>query len=220
MSSGEQTKPDDEMIQSNFVMENIADGVLAAVDSSEITSVSDEYLQSESQTSVYSKLGRMSKASQRIVLEILNGCPSDSTDIKATRIARASLADTQELNQPEVMASFQRLNEDMRNKLREGDENDIRINNCYEAIYEALTSAGASFDHPLAACKGLPSEWFFPVKGESGTKAQEICSTCPAKEPCGDFARKKNIYKGIWGGTTEYARRQFRKSKDDQRRAS
>lgn len=63
-----------------------------------------------------------------------------------------------------------------------------------------------------AACKNLPTEWWFPdVGGEGGMeRAVEICKTCPVKEPCLEWAIAHED-NGIWGATTPLQRKKLRK---------
>jgi hypothetical protein len=63
-----------------------------------------------------------------------------------------------------------------------------------------------------AACKNLPTEWWFPDVGGEGAmaKAVEICKTCPVKEPCLDWAIAHED-NGIWGATTPLQRKKLRK---------
>lgn len=217
MSYGEQLNTDERMIERPYLMENIADNVLMAVDSSEIASDSEKSILAANPPSVYSKLGHLPEASRRIVLDILSGRPIDSTDHRATRIAQASLVGTLELEQQEVLASFQRINEAVSNEPEFKDETDnIKISNCYAALHEIITSPERSFSHPLAACVGLPPDWFFPAKGEITSETKRVCFNCPVKDPCLDFALEKKITMGIWGGLTNYAREELRNEQNKQ----
>ena len=56
------------------------------------------------------------------------------------------------------------------------------------------------FTHPYAACAGLPLELFFPERGQDTRPAKKVCATCPAREPCGDYAIRLGIGEGVWGG--------------------
>lgn len=54
-------------------------------------------------------------------------------------------------------------------------------------------------------CRGLPTTWWFPERGEANTgtrKAVEICKTCPVLIECGEFANSYPKLHGIWGATT------------------
>jgi len=63
-----------------------------------------------------------------------------------------------------------------------------------------------------AACKNLPTEWWFPDVGGEGEmkKAVEVCKSCPVKEPCLDWAIAHEDH-GIWGATTPLERKRLRK---------
>lgn len=64
-----------------------------------------------------------------------------------------------------------------------------------------------------AACIDLDSAEFF-LAGEDlegMRRAQEICATCPVREPCLEFALASNQSLGIWGGTTPNERRRLRR---------
>ena len=59
----------------------------------------------------------------------------------------------------------------------------------------------------LAACRGAELNLFFPERGESAGPARRVCSACPVREPCLDYAISNRIVHGIWGGLTERERR-------------
>ena len=67
-----------------------------------------------------------------------------------------------------------------------------------------------------AVCKDLDPNLFFPV-GVTGPAveqietAKEICSGCPVRGECLDFAITSNQEFGVWGGTTEDERRVLRR---------
>jgi WhiB family redox-sensing transcriptional regulator len=48
---------------------------------------------------------------------------------------------------------------------------------------------------------------FFPERGESAVGAKAICSECPVRQPCLEFALRTNISCGIWGGLSGRERR-------------
>ncbi len=67
-----------------------------------------------------------------------------------------------------------------------------------------------------ALCRGNHSHLFFPPstverkeeRERRELKAKAICSVCPVKEPCLDYALMIREPYGIWGGLTEAERRQ------------
>lgn len=61
-----------------------------------------------------------------------------------------------------------------------------------------------------AACRGADLNLFFPGRGESAQPARLVCSGCPVREPCLDYALDQGITHGIWGGLTERDRRPLR----------
>ena len=67
-----------------------------------------------------------------------------------------------------------------------------------------------------AACRDLDPNLFFPV-GVTGpavdqiATAKEICSGCPVRAECLDFAITSNQEFGVWGGTSEDERRVLRR---------
>jgi WhiB family redox-sensing transcriptional regulator len=42
-------------------------------------------------------------------------------------------------------------------------------------------------------------------------RARKICATCPAIEPCLEYALENRIDHGVWGGTSERERRRILK---------
>ena len=77
----------------------------------------------------------------------------------------------------------------------------------------------------VALCRDTDPDLFFPV-GTTGnaldqiSAAKRVCTQCPAKEPCLDFALETNQDSGIWGGTSEDERRQMRRAKRASRAAA
>ncbi len=70
-----------------------------------------------------------------------------------------------------------------------------------------LLPAGADW-RELAACKGR-TPLFFPPKAERPqararreARANLLCSNCPVRTPCREFARENHEY-GFWGGESE-----------------
>ena len=65
----------------------------------------------------------------------------------------------------------------------------------------------------LAACAGQPIELFFPHRGvrpATMARAKEICSDCPTRAQCLDYASADSDIMGLWGGTSERERRTAR----------
>ena len=53
-----------------------------------------------------------------------------------------------------------------------------------------------------AACKGKPTSWFYPPKGDVSLSAQAkaICIYCPVRIDCLEWALRNHEREGIWGG--------------------
>lgn len=64
-----------------------------------------------------------------------------------------------------------------------------------------------------AACKGMPTDMFFPERGNSTTERKaikELCGGCKVRQQCLDFAIDNFITYGIWGGMTLNERRRYK----------
>jgi WhiB family redox-sensing transcriptional regulator len=62
-----------------------------------------------------------------------------------------------------------------------------------------------------AACKGADVALFFPNTGESVAEARAVCTRCPMKAECLEFALGCGpLLRGVWAGTTERTRRRLR----------
>lgn len=62
-----------------------------------------------------------------------------------------------------------------------------------------------------ATCSTTDPESFFPTKGEQPNSAKRVCSRCPVRRDCLQFALDNAEPYGIWGGLTERERRALRK---------
>lgn len=51
-----------------------------------------------------------------------------------------------------------------------------------------------------AACRGMPTRWWYPERGESVKEAKAVCTTCPVLVECHDYAITTGEQRGIWGG--------------------
>lgn len=63
----------------------------------------------------------------------------------------------------------------------------------------------------LAACRGMPQQIFFPVRGEVMATAKAVCDRCPVQKPCLDYALQfdPNRLLGCWGGSSPKDRRRI-----------
>jgi WhiB family redox-sensing transcriptional regulator len=88
----------------------------------------------------------------------------------------------------------------------------------------AWLAAGESW-RPLAACRFMDPEVFFPVSGSGkGTgqaaDAKAVCAACGVRRDCLSFALRTRQAHGIWGGMTEQERYPVRKSTEQDKAAA
>lgn len=60
-------------------------------------------------------------------------------------------------------------------------------------------------------CHNHPPATFFPSDGVGVEIARRICSDCPTKSPCLEYALANRIDHGVWGGCSERERRRILK---------
>lgn len=60
-------------------------------------------------------------------------------------------------------------------------------------------------------CRHYPPSVFFPSDGVGVDRARQICSECPVKAACLDYALTNGIDHGVWGGCSERERRRLQK---------
>lgn len=58
-------------------------------------------------------------------------------------------------------------------------------------------------------CRDMDPAVFFPSDGIGVQGAQRICSECPVKTPCLEYALANRVDHGVWGGTSERERRRI-----------
>jgi WhiB family redox-sensing transcriptional regulator len=63
-----------------------------------------------------------------------------------------------------------------------------------------------------ALCAQTDPEAFFPEKGGSTKEAKRICSRCPVRAECLDYALAHDERFGVWGGLSERERRHLRRA--------
>lgn len=60
-----------------------------------------------------------------------------------------------------------------------------------------------------AACGGMPSEVFFPERGQTTEAAKKVCRRCPVRLECLEFALSTHERHGVWGGMALRERRRY-----------
>jgi WhiB family transcriptional regulator, redox-sensing transcriptional regulator len=69
-----------------------------------------------------------------------------------------------------------------------------------------------------AACRSATLDVFY-AEDERTQAALELCTECPVRLPCLDYAMRHREQFGVWGGTTERERRRiFRRERRERRR--
>lgn len=63
-----------------------------------------------------------------------------------------------------------------------------------------------------AACRGYPTEMFFPERGDNAAilEAKALCARCPVRDDCLEFAVVSGERQGVWGGKTDRSLRPLR----------
>jgi WhiB family redox-sensing transcriptional regulator len=62
---------------------------------------------------------------------------------------------------------------------------------------------------PAGKCRDYPPSMFFPSDGIGVEAARQVCSSCPVRQACLDYAIQHRIEHGVWGGASERARRRI-----------
>ena len=57
-----------------------------------------------------------------------------------------------------------------------------------------------------AACRGEPTDVFFPVLEAQAAAAKQICAACRVREECLELALETRPADGVWGGLTPIER--------------
>jgi WhiB family redox-sensing transcriptional regulator len=60
---------------------------------------------------------------------------------------------------------------------------------------------------------------FYPARGEDQEPAVAVCRACPVRADCLEYALAGVEMFGVWGGTSERARRRMRIARNKARRA-
>lgn len=61
----------------------------------------------------------------------------------------------------------------------------------------------------LAACRGYPTDWWYPERGSRAGNAELVCGACPVRGPCWEYGLHERF--GIYGGENATARRTARR---------
>ena len=69
-----------------------------------------------------------------------------------------------------------------------------------------------------ARCRDHPPAVFFPEDGARVEIARRICEACPVTDACLAYALVNHIDHGVWGGTSERARRRMLRARPVKRR--
>ncbi|MFC0108279.1 WhiB family transcriptional regulator [Kibdelosporangium aridum] len=74
----------------------------------------------------------------------------------------------------------------------------------------------------FGVCRETDPEAFYPEKGASATAAKSVCTGCPVRTDCLEYALARNERFGVWGGLSERERRQEQQSRivDAERRVA
>jgi WhiB family transcriptional regulator, redox-sensing transcriptional regulator len=65
------------------------------------------------------------------------------------------------------------------------------------------------------ACRGAPTDLFFPEEPGEAEAAIQVCRRCPVRAECAAYALGIPGLEGIWGGLTEADRRRHRRRSAD-----
>jgi WhiB family redox-sensing transcriptional regulator len=69
----------------------------------------------------------------------------------------------------------------------------------------------------LAACRGMPTDLWFPERGEVAEVAAKVCASCAVQDECLAYGMGERF--GIWGGVSEHRRKLIRRRRDRERDA-
>jgi WhiB family redox-sensing transcriptional regulator len=73
--------------------------------------------------------------------------------------------------------------------------------------------------HCRGLCIGEDPEIFFPSRGDPGARAREICTACPVRDNCLEYAAEADEF-GVWGGLDQQERRNLKRKKRRQMAAN
>ncbi|MDQ1455366.1 MAG: WhiB family transcriptional regulator, redox-sensing transcriptional regulator [Actinomycetota bacterium] len=96
-------------------------------------------------------------------------------------------------------------------------------NRMYATRFEAgMTQSSPVTEHDLARAWQEQAECaqyagrvdFFPARGESVRDAKAVCTICPVRNECLEFAMRLKVVHGVWGGLSERERRSLRRERN------
>lgn len=94
---------------------------------------------------------------------------------------------------------------------------EIEKRNSKEIEERLFSSNMANTDRPWQAdglCVETDYDVFFPTQNTTTIRyAKRVCDLCSVQVDCLNFALKKNIRCGVWGGLTENERRRIKKNR-------
>jgi WhiB family redox-sensing transcriptional regulator len=64
--------------------------------------------------------------------------------------------------------------------------------------------------HAEAACRGVSVDIFFPDSHEDPRNAIAVCTSCPVRTECLNYALDDPSLKGVWGATSARERSRLR----------
>ncbi|MCF2705921.1 WhiB family transcriptional regulator [Arcanobacterium haemolyticum] len=88
------------------------------------------------------------------------------------------------------------------------DDEDFDQSILFDLGYETATGEQLHWQD-FALCAQTDPDIFFPEKGGSTTPATSVCSACPVRSQCLDYAISHDIRHGIWGGMSDNDRRRI-----------
>jgi WhiB family redox-sensing transcriptional regulator len=78
------------------------------------------------------------------------------------------------------------------------------------ACFDSCDLIGRPACQASAACRGMGTEIFFPITGDTVFAATRICSRCPVSSECHSVALADPSLHGIWAGTSVRGREVLR----------
>ena len=93
---------------------------------------------------------------------------------------------------------------------RKDEREKVTIN--YRTLGEVIFNFESADWMDEGKCRDLKTDIFYAEKGrQSVNMAKAICSGCPVREKCLDYAIRNFETHGIWGGHTASERRELRR---------